>query len=183
MMKVSVIFSAFITLSLLILPATLGQGINLSPELYEHRMMADGRRYLSIQVRTTDLFGNSTELMYYYATLYVGDFDNLSEQALIIDTGSGIMSFPCEGYCKHCGKHINNYYPLDSKSLTLQRAQLHEYLIVKWMKGVPAATARFASSVKHMGRDQATMVSGSKTHSISEILLRKIHHSGMSLAV
>jgi hypothetical protein len=51
-------------------------------------------------------------MMYYYANIYVGDFDNLSQQALIIDTGSGIMSFPCEGYCVHCGKHINSYYPV-----------------------------------------------------------------------
>ncbi len=133
-------------------------------------------------MRTTDLFGNSTELMYYYATLYVGDFDNLSEQALIIDTGSGIMSFPCEGYCTHCGKHINNYYPIDSKSLTLQRAQQHEYLTVKWTKGAPAVMAPIASSGKLMERDQAIMVSGLRTHSTSEILLRKIHLSSMSLA-
>jgi len=45
------------------------------------------------------LYGNSTQMMYFYANLYVGDFDHLKTQALIIDTGSGIMSFPCKEYC------------------------------------------------------------------------------------
>lgn len=95
-----------------ILSLSLSQGINLAPQLYNQSTMDDGRRLVHIPMQSTALFGNSTEMMYYYANIYVGDFDNLSQQALIIDTGSGIMSFPCEGYCVHCGKHINSYYPV-----------------------------------------------------------------------
>ena len=53
--------------------------------------------------------------MYYYANVYVGHFNNLSRQSLIMDTGSGIMSFPCEGYCTHCGHHLNQYYRIKGK--------------------------------------------------------------------
>lgn len=112
-MKKENFFIALSGLMLCIINLAEAVGLNFSPELYPRREMSDGRRYLNVPVKSTDLFGNSTELMYYYATLYVGDFDNLQEQALIIDTGSGIMSFPCEGYCTHCGKHINKYYPLN----------------------------------------------------------------------
>lgn len=93
----------------------LGQGINLNPPYANHSVSSDGRRLVHFNVQSAPLFGNATEMMYYYANLYVGDFDNLSRQALIIDTGSGIMSFPCEGYCTHCGKHINDYYKIKGK--------------------------------------------------------------------
>ena len=93
-----------------------GMGLNLDPDLYRRSLMSDGRRLVHIPMQATELYGNSTELMYYYANMYVGDFENLSVQALIIDTGSGIMSFPCKEYCVHCGKHINEYYPIKSKS-------------------------------------------------------------------
>jgi uncharacterized OB-fold protein len=67
-------------------------------------------------IQSSDIKGNSTEMMYYYSTFYVGDFENMKTQALILDTGSGIMSFPCKEFCQHCGKHINEPYPLKGKS-------------------------------------------------------------------
>ena len=69
-----------------------------------------------MHLETSEIFGNSTQLYYFYANVYVGDYNNPSKQALIIDTGSGLTCFPCEGYCKHCGKHINSYYPLDNSN-------------------------------------------------------------------
>jgi len=46
-------------------------------------------------IQSAEIKGNSTEMMYYYSTFYVGDFEHMKTQALILDTGSGIMSFPC----------------------------------------------------------------------------------------
>lgn len=62
------------------------------------------------------MFGNSTEMMYFYSNVFVGDFKDPSRQSLIVDTGSGLTCFPCQGYCTHCGAHINSYYPLDDSS-------------------------------------------------------------------
>ena len=76
---------------------------------------------MHIPIQQTALYGNSTEMMYYYANVYVGTFETLRTQALIIDTGSGIMSFPCKEYCVHCGKHINEYYPLKGKLYLFNR--------------------------------------------------------------
>jgi len=45
---------------------------------------------MHMDLETVDVFGNTTNLMYYYSNLYFGDHDNLSKQSLILDTGSGI---------------------------------------------------------------------------------------------
>ncbi len=90
----------------------LGPGINVTKT-------PEGWWLVHLPMLSTALFGNSTEMMYYYATLYVGSQDAAYPQALIIDTGSGIMSFPCAGYCKHCGDHINEPYPFKSKYFIL----------------------------------------------------------------
>lgn len=57
--------------------------------------MLDGRRLVHMPIQSAEIKGNSTEMMYYYSTFYVGDFEHMKTQALILDTGSGIMSFPC----------------------------------------------------------------------------------------
>ena len=66
-----------------------------------------------MHIERAAMYGNSTQLMYYFSDVFVGDFDNPSKQSLIVDTGSGYTCFPCEGYCTHCGKHLNSYYEID----------------------------------------------------------------------
>lgn len=46
-----------------------------------------------MHLEATEVFGNTSNLMYYYANIYIGD-DSSSKQALILDTGSGITWFP-----------------------------------------------------------------------------------------
>lgn len=67
-----------------------------------------------MHLETSEMYGNSTDMYYFYANVYIGGFNNTSKQSLIVDTGSGLTCFPCEGYWKHCGKHLNKYFPLDS---------------------------------------------------------------------
>ena len=57
-------------------------------------------------VNSDSVFGNTTDLMYYYLDVTVGD----QKQSLILDTASGIVAFPCEGYCVSCGQHVNEWY-------------------------------------------------------------------------
>jgi len=51
---------------------------------------SSGRHLVHMHLGIAEVFGNSSSLMYYYTNLYVGDHENLSTQALILDTGSGI---------------------------------------------------------------------------------------------
>ena len=69
-----------------------------------------------MHLQNANLYGNSTDLQYFYVDLYVGS--EKQKQSLIVDTGSGIAAFPCGGYCYSCGTgHLNNQYQLDmSKS-------------------------------------------------------------------
>lgn len=86
--------------------------------------MASARRDLyHVEIQQTALFGNSTHLQYFYASVHIGS--QRQEQALIVDTGSSIAALPCADYCSTdsatgkstCGKHINALYDLDrSKS-------------------------------------------------------------------
>lgn len=57
--------------------------------------------------------GNSSALHYYYVNVYVGS--RFSKRSLIIDTGSSLTGFPCEGICNNCGKHLNPYYNYNGK--------------------------------------------------------------------
>ncbi len=54
------------------------------------------------------IYGNSSALHYYYVNVFVGT--RMSKRSLIIDTGSSLTGFPCEGICNNCGKHLNPYY-------------------------------------------------------------------------
>ena len=62
----------------------------------------------AINIDTTRIYGNSSNLHYYYVNIYVGS--KHKKQSLIIDTGSSLTGFPCEGICKKCGAHLNPYY-------------------------------------------------------------------------
>ena len=63
-----------------------------------------------MKVQSTALYGNSTDFMYYYLTVFVGS--HRQPQTLIIDTGSSLAAIPCKQFCsdKSCGDHINEHY-------------------------------------------------------------------------
>jgi len=94
---------------------------------------SSGRHLVHMHLGIAEVFGNSSSLMYYYTNLYVGDHENLSTQALILDTGSGITWFPCKDMCPKWGSHINSYYDVSNSNTV-------EYLNCKkddcsWVKG------------------------------------------------
>ena len=72
------------------------------------------RKEVDVSQRNTDnldstrIYGNSSNLHYYYVNIHVGS--KQKKQSLIIDTGSSLTGFPCEGFCKKCGAHLNPYY-------------------------------------------------------------------------
>ena len=82
---------------------------------FQERVSAvTGRRLYHTHVHSAPLYGNSTDLEYFYVNVRVGS--QQQEQALIVDTGSGIIAMPCAGYCTSCGKHINAYFDIDAST-------------------------------------------------------------------
>jgi hypothetical protein len=61
----------------------------------------------------TTIFGNTGNLGYYYVDLWVGTPP--VKQTVIIDTGSRLTAFPCEG-CTDCGKHMDKYFDYKNSS-------------------------------------------------------------------
>ena len=64
-----------------------------------------------------NVYGDSYDLNYYYATLYFGP--KKMPQTFIIDTGSPTTTSPCSK-CTKCGKHLNKPYEFNSNSKILQ---------------------------------------------------------------
>lgn len=97
--------------------STVSQGI-FDGSSYKRVLHKSGRHLVHMHVESTDIYGNSTGLMYYFTNVYVGSHSNPSTQSLILDTGSGITWFPWKDYWESCGKHINSYYDVrNSKSV------------------------------------------------------------------
>ncbi|CAI2368736.1 unnamed protein product [Moneuplotes crassus] len=76
-----------------------------------HNLRNRGRNLSSLteikeKVYSAPIYGNISEIMYYYVDVYVGNPSNPSKQALIVDTGSSITCFPCIETCEKCGDHI-----------------------------------------------------------------------------
>lgn len=63
-----------------------------------------------LEANSTVIFGNSSNLNYYFVNLYIGNPPK--KQALIIDTGSQLTAVPCKPLCIHCGRHLNSYYDM-----------------------------------------------------------------------
>ena len=59
------------------------------------------------------VYGDSYDLNYYYATLYLGEKE--TPQTFILDTGSPTTTSPCSK-CTSCGKHLNKYYEFKDDS-------------------------------------------------------------------
>ena len=76
----------------------------------ERRLATDGREMMHMHLQSTPLYGNSTDFMYYYVTMYFGS--QRQPQTLIVDTGSSVAAIPCKELCAHgsCGHHINELY-------------------------------------------------------------------------
>ena len=69
----------------------------------------------NLSSETDFVYGNSTDLQYYYTELEFGEPP--SKQALIVDTGSSITCIPCAKQCEHCGKHLDEKYKLEGLKL------------------------------------------------------------------
>ena len=67
---------------------------------------------MHIDLQTSKLHGNSTDLMYFFVDVYFGS--NKQKQSLIVDTGSTITAVPCSVLCtsKTCGKHIYPWFDI-----------------------------------------------------------------------
>lgn len=77
----------------------------------ERRLSVDGRELVHMHLQSTPLYGNSTDFMYFYITVYFGS--HRQPQTLIVDTGSSVAAIPCQQLCQSggsCGKHINQHY-------------------------------------------------------------------------
>jgi hypothetical protein len=77
--------------------------------------LCEGKRKLvNIEMESARIFGNSSDLWYYYADLFIGNPPQ--KQSLIIDTGSALTGFPCAESCsvsQKCGTHQHKYYSLN----------------------------------------------------------------------
>lgn len=61
--------------------------------------------------------------------VFVGDPNNPTRQALILDTGSTVTCIPCTGACKKCGKHIfPEFQYLKSSGLKTLSCKEHDCL-------------------------------------------------------
>ena len=68
---------------------------------------------MHMNMHTTPMYGNSTDFMYYYITMYFGSHQQA--QTLIVDTGSSVAAIPCKEFCGKggkgkCGSHIHKLY-------------------------------------------------------------------------
>ena len=90
-------------------------------EIYPLRKVSTNLKSLHRKRRTSgkedsfleNVYGDSYNLYYYYATLYLGK--KKIPQTYILDTGSPTTTSPCNK-CRSCGKHSNPPYELDNDS-------------------------------------------------------------------
>ena len=70
-----------------------------------------------IESSTSLIYGNSSQLNYYYINIFLGN--NKTKQSLILDTGSQITAIPCKPLCEKCGRHLNSFYELKNNTQIL----------------------------------------------------------------
>ena len=87
-------------------------------EVFQLKKLHANMKSLRVRRRTLDnedtflenVYGDSSDLNYYYATLYLGK--KKIPQTYILDTGSPTTTSPCNK-CKSCGKHLNKPYEIN----------------------------------------------------------------------
>eukprot|EP00920_Eleutheroschizon_duboscqi_P006976 GHVT01016197.1.p1 GENE.GHVT01016197.1~~GHVT01016197.1.p1 ORF type:complete len:822 (+),score=175.58 GHVT01016197.1:1111-3576(+) len=57
------------------------------------------------------LYGNMFTYAYYFLDILVGT--PAQRESVILDTGSSLLGFPCQG-CSHCGTHIDKHFDVSS---------------------------------------------------------------------
>ena len=83
--------------------------IKLSNEITFQLHQINAKNHLSLRNLHTlsTVYGNSHNLNYYYAFLYLGKEGK--KQSYILDTGSSVTTSPCS-LCTNCGRHQNGLY-------------------------------------------------------------------------
>ena len=74
-----------------------------------------GLKHLPL-IKNVPLYGNVTELQYFYATIYVGSQKH--RQFVIVDTGSSEAALPCKELCNatSCGTHANGHFAVTNST-------------------------------------------------------------------
>ncbi len=67
---------------------------NLQEPISLGDLKARDRALLHTHLQSSPLYGNVTDLQYFYVNVYVGSKNQ--RQALIVNTGAGITAFPCK---------------------------------------------------------------------------------------
>ncbi|CAK0851276.1 unnamed protein product [Prorocentrum cordatum] len=65
------------------------------------------------RIESARLYGNIDVYSYYFVDVTVGTPPQ--RVSVILDTGSGILAFPCAG-CNHCGKHVDPLFDVSRSS-------------------------------------------------------------------
>jgi hypothetical protein len=86
---------------ILVLLASVNAKEMLHPFGLERELMPNGKHLVHMHMQSAPVYGNSTDLFYYYTDMYVGDYENLAKQSLIVNTGGYFTALQCKGACEH----------------------------------------------------------------------------------
>ena len=113
-MKYKQIFFIYILLSIKIILSNIYQLKKIPSKIKslhrKHRLLDNNKEDSFLEYA----HGDSYDLNYYYATLYLGP--KKIPQTYIIDTGSPTTTSPCNK-CKTCGEHINKPYEISDSNI------------------------------------------------------------------
>ena len=83
-------------------------------QLHKAKLPKKDTRLRKLFPNMTKVYGNTTELNYYFINMHVGQPP--VKQSLIVDTGSQLTAIPCGSKCPTCGLHSNTFYELKNES-------------------------------------------------------------------
>lgn len=83
-------------------------------QLHKVKLPKKDTRLRKLFPNMTKVYGNTTELNYYFINMQVGLPP--VKQSLIVDTGSQLTAIPCGSKCPTCGSHSNVFYELKNES-------------------------------------------------------------------
>ena len=87
-------------------------------QLHKVKLPKKDTRLRKLFPNMTKVYGNTTELNYYFINMQVGLPP--VKQSLIVDTGSQLTAIPCGSKCPTCGSHSNVFYELKNESKIVQ---------------------------------------------------------------